>query len=159
VSTASKVATLQVIRTRLLSYTPSSGQSGATRLGTLTGAASDGKLYIGQAPDTVTYPYGVLRWLDWRQQGEDGGYLRRPIAELALFHRPRAQEAALQAIADQFERALRKWTADAPDQLHVYDLSRQTIHYEAPADRELVQERLLITCVANATYLTQDSPA
>jgi hypothetical protein len=159
VSTASKVATLQVLRTRLLSYTPSGGQSGATRLGTLTGAASDGKLYIGQAPDTVTYPYGVLRWLDWRQQGEDGGYLRRPIAELALFHRQRAQEAALQAIADQFERALRKWDATGGDVVHVFDLTRQTIYYEAPADRELVQERLLIEVLASPSYLTQDAPA
>jgi hypothetical protein len=157
-STASQVATLQVLRTRLLSYTPSGGQSGATRLGTLSGSASDGKLYIAQAPDTVTYPYGVLRWADYRQLGDDGGYLRRAVVELQLFHRPRAQESALMAIADQFERALRKWGPASGDVLHVYDLTRQTVHYDAPADRELVQERLLITVGALPSYLGQDSP-
>jgi hypothetical protein len=158
VSTATKVATLQVIRTRLLAYTPSGGQSGATRLGTMAGAGSDGKLYVGQAPDGVTYPYGVLRCPDWRQEGDDGGYLRRLEVECQLFHRPRAQHAALLAIADQFERALRKWDATGGDVLHVYDLSRQTIHYDEPADRELVQERLLITVGALPSFLAQDSP-
>ena len=157
-STASQTATLQAVRTRLLAYTPPGGSSGTTLLGTRAGAAADGKLYIDQAPDDVTDPYGVLRIADWRSEGDDGGFARRLEIELQLRTRPRSAAAALKLIADQFERALRSW-ADTTAGVIVsrQGLTRSTVFFEAPADREVVLERLLIPMYVHAQYLTQDS--
>lgn len=156
-ATESELATLKVIRTRLLTFTPSGGSSGAALLGTGPGAASDGKLHIDQAPDNVTFPYGVMRFVDWTPEGEDGGYAHRGQLECQLFHRPRGEASAIKTIADQFERALRKWVYTTSGIIVIQSVTRGSITYEAPADRELVQERLLASLYAHPQYLTQDS--
>lgn len=157
-ATDSQLATLEAIRDRLLTYTPSGGSSGAALLGALDGAGSDGKLYIDQAPDHATLPYGVLRILDWRGQGDDGGYARRVQVELQLTHAPRRNAGALKAIADQCERALRGWSDVSAGVIVAQpDISRGTAFYEAPADREQVLERLVIPLYVHPQYLTQDS--
>ena len=157
-STGSQLAVLQAVRTRLLTYTPSGGSSGAVLLGALAGAGSDGKLYLDQAPDDVTEPYGVLRVLDWRSEGDDGGFARRLELELQLRTRPRSAATALHALADQCERALRAWRDVSSGALVARQgLTRATVFFEAPADREVVLERLLVPMYAHAQYLTQDS--
>lgn len=154
-STTSQLATLQAIRTRLLTF---SGGVVASALGTLAGAGSDGKLYIDQAPDPVSYPYGVLRIVDWRSQGDDGGFARRMQVELQLVARPRAQATALKAIADHCERALRAWSdVSAGPIVATQGLSRATVVFEEPADRDVVLERLLIPLYVHPQVLTQDS--
>lgn len=154
-ATTSQLATLQAIRTRLLSF---SGGVVATALGTLSGAGSDGKLYIDQAPDNVTVPYGVLRIADWRSEGDDGQFARRVEVELQLLTRPRTNASALKGIADHCERAMRAWRDVSSGVLCARQgLTRATVLYEEPADREVVLERLLIPLYVHPTYTTQDS--
>lgn len=154
-ATTSQLATLQAVRTRLLTWNSNAIK---TALGTLSGAGSDGKLYIDQAPDSVTYPYGVLRMADWREQGDDGGFARRCEVELHLVTRPRTNASALKTIADHCERALRAWVdVSAGAIVARRGLTRGTVLYEEPADREVVLERLLIPLYVHPTYHTQDS--
>lgn len=154
-STATAVDFVKAVRTRLLTF---NGGAIATALGTADGAGSDGKLYLDQVPDPMPFPFGVLSVLDWRAEGDDGAYARRFEVELSLFHRPRSSAAALKAIADQCERALRSWTDFSSGPMVVTPgMLRATVRYEAPADRELVQERLVIPGYVHPTYLTQDT--
>lgn len=154
-TTSSQLATLQLIRRRLLSF---SGGVVTTALGTLSGAGSDGKLYIDQAPDTVTYPYGVLRIADWRSEGDDGQFARRVVVELQLVTRPRSNASAIKSIADNCERAMRAWRdVDSGAVWTQQGMTRATVTYEEPADREVVMERLLIPLGVHPTLTTQDS--
>lgn len=153
-ATTSQLATLQAIRTRLLSF---DGGVVVSALGTASGAGSAGKLYIDQAPDTVTVPYGVLRAVDWRSEGDDGQFARRAQVELHLMSRPRSAASALKAIADDCERALRSWVDASSGPIRVQGITRATVFYEEPADREVVLERLLISLYVHPTYHTQDS--
>lgn len=154
-ATTSQLATLQAVRSRLLAW---SGGAIAAALGTLAGAGSGGKLYIDQAPDTVTVPYGVLRIADWRSEGDDGQFARRVEVELQLLTRPRTNASALKGIADNCERALRAWRDVSSGVLCVRQgLTRATVFFEEPADRDVVMERLLIPLYVHPTYLTQDS--
>jgi len=154
-ATTSQLATLQAIRERLLTF---DGGALDTLLGAGTGAASDGRLYIDQAPDSAVYPYGVLRILDWREQGDDGGFARRVQVEVQLITRPRSQAAALKEAADLCERAMRAWVdVTAGPIVAQRGMTRATVLYEAPADREVVMERLLIPLYVHPQYHTQDS--
>lgn len=153
-ATSSQLATLQAIRLHLLTW--NSGVIAAA-LGAFAGAGSAGKLYVDQAPDTVTYPYGVMRAVDWRAEGDDGSYARRLQLELHLVHRPRGNASAIKAIADNAERALRAWRDLTSGAIVAQQgITRATVFYGEPADREVVLERLLIPLYVHATYLTQD---
>jgi hypothetical protein len=146
---------LKAIRSRLLTF--STGAL-ATALGTASGAGSDGKLYIDQAPDDVTYPYGTLRVVDRRSEGDDGGFARRLEVEIHLYHRPRNTASTLKAMADLCERALRAWV-DVSSGVIVSRLgiARGSLTYEEPADRELILERLVVPFYVHETLHTQDS--
>lgn len=155
-STASSVAILQAIRTRLLTFTPQTGSTLAVLLGTLTGAGSDGKLYLNAAPDTVTYPYGVLRLIGRDPDGDDGRFLQKPIAELHFYHRPRSNTAACEALADRVEEAWHHWVATTGDIISARAIEgRVTITFSDPADRELVCVRMLLPFRVAPSYLTR----
>lgn len=155
-TTTSSLATLQTIRAHLLAWNTNAVQ---TAIGTASGAGSDGKLYIDQAPDAVSFPYGVLRILDRSQLGDDGGYAFRLEVELHLYHRPRVQLSALRGIADLCERALRGYRdLTAGVIVSRNGLTRATILYEEPADRDLVCERLVCPFYVHETLHVQDAP-
>lgn len=153
-TTTTSRETMHVIRTRLLTY---SGNALATALGTAVGA-TDGRLYIDQAPDDGTYPYGVLRIADRRDQGDDGGFARRIQVELHLYHRGRSNAPTLKGMADLCERALRRWRDVTSGAVVAQSgLTRASITYDDPADRELVCERILAPFYVHETLHTQDS--
>ena len=146
---------LQAVRTRLLTFTPASGSTLATLLGTHAGAGSDGKLYLYQAPDNVTHPYGVLRVIGRDPDGDDGQFLKKPLLELHFYHRPRAQQAACEALADRAEEAWTHWLSSS-DVISARGVeSRATITYDDPADRELVCVRMLLKARVAPDFLTR----
>lgn len=157
-SLASTQSILQEIRTRLLTFTPASGSTLATLLGSTTsGSGSDGKLFLNQAPDGITGFYGVLRLYDEFQQGMDGGFLLRCQAELILYGRPRAQQGAVERMADVVQQAWLWFDSTQVDGVLIADrtMSRMSIPYEDPADRELVAIRLLLPFRVAPQYLVQ----
>lgn len=157
-SVASLVSIEQTIRTRLLTFTPLSGTTLATLIGSTTGGAgSSGKLYLSQAPDDVTGFYGVMRLIDMPQQGLDGGFMVRGLLELILYGRPRSQQSAVERMADIVTEAWNhyRYTEATGRCLVARDVTnRATIPYEAPADRELVAVRLLLPFMATPSFLT-----
>jgi hypothetical protein len=157
-SLSSMTGALQILRSRLLTFTPATGSTLATLLGSTTsGAGSDGKLYLNQAPDNLTGFYGVLRLIDAPQTGMDGGFLMRCTAELILYGRPRNQQSAVERMADVVQQAW-LWYGDTEvNGVLITDrvINRFTIPYEEPADRELVAVRMLLPFRLAPQYLVQ----
>lgn len=155
---------LTVVRARLLTFVPSVPGGGTTttlaaRLGTATGAGSDGKLYITQAPDTVTHPYGVMRWVGGFVSGDDGGFQMRGPIELQLYHYGRKNEPTMNGMMDICEQAWRDYVALAVNDSIVAQrmYGRAVVPYEAPADRELVCVRALFPLYTTPLYQAQYS--
>lgn len=152
----STTAILVAIRERLLTFTPATGDTLATMLGSTTeGAGSDGKLYLAQAPDGVQHPYGLLRLIDLIPQGEDGRYMLRGVTELQFFHRPRRNMALCESYADRASEAWLRWVSPTDGLSALRVEGRATITYTEPADRELVQVRLLLPFRSTPAYLAQ----
>lgn len=165
-NTDSEDRILKTVRTRLLTFVPVAAHPvGGTntlrqRLGTTaSGAGSDGKLYISQAPDPALYPYGLLRWLPGRTAGDDGGFQTRLQAELMLYHYERKNEPIISAMMDVAAQAWRDYVATATDDTIVAQriTVRGIVPYEAPADRELVCGRMLLPMYATPYYQAQYS--
>lgn len=144
-STLTTEGLLQAARTQLLTHQTPAGD-------TLADTLAD-RLYLDQAPDTVTFPYGVLRFQN-RQRVQNMRI--RGDLELMLFDRPRSKAAALGASADIAEEALLGWR-DASDGLVWSDDCQRDVMptFDAPADHEVVQLRLLFEIVAYPRLLTQ----
>lgn len=157
-TTASTSAVLNTIRSRLLTFVPSGGSSLATLLGSTTsGAGSDGKLYLNQAPDSVTGFYAVLRLIDAPQVGLDGGFMIRGACELMLYGRPRSQQSAVERMADNVVAAWRDWvyTEATGNCIASRDVaSRLVVPYLEPADRDLVAVRLVLNFMTAPSFLT-----
>jgi len=155
----------KTIRAHLLAYVPADASDTlAVRLGSIPNtAADDGKLYIDWAPDKVPadaekYPYAVMRLIQARAQGDDGGFSRHAELELHFYHRPRSRAAALKAMADVAEQALRSWAALGDGEIVALNgITRDRVFFEAPADREVVLERLVVPHYYVPTFLTQSS--
>lgn len=93
----------QAIRTRLLTFTP---VDGSPTLATALGS----RLYIDEAPDSITAPYAVLH-LAQSATGDEGdsGFRREATLTLSLYGRNSAQRATLKLCADVAQQALWKW--------------------------------------------------
>lgn len=156
-STASWTGVLAIIRNRLLTFSPTGGGTTlAVRLGsTSTGSGSDGKLFHSQAPDKLTGLWAVLRLIDAPVTGFDGGFLVRATAELQIFGRPRQMAAQVEAAADVVMEAWNLWSYVEVGGVVIADkiTNRFTVPYEEPADRELVQVRLLLPFRASPIFL------
>lgn len=155
-STTSAEQVLRALRERLLSF---DGDALRTALqATAGGSGQTGKLYIEQAPDDATYPYGVLHVLDVREDGDDGGFARRWLVELQLTDKPRGKAGVLKAMGDTAERAMRAWVDTTAGVIVAQrGLSRATVNFDEPGVREVMVERLVIPLYVHAQYLTQDS--
>lgn len=161
-STASWQGVKQIIRTRLLTFTPQSGTSLATRLGaTSSGSGVDGKLFFSQAPDNLTGFWAVLRIIDAPVAGFDGGFLIRATAELIVYGRPRKMEPQVEACADVAMEAWLNYRYTEVGGVFLADdpTNRFTIPYEEPADRELVAVRVLLPFRVAPIFLTRYAAA
>jgi hypothetical protein len=158
VSTSSLVGVLQIIRTRLLSFTPTGGTTLAVQLGsTASGAGSDGKLYLNQAPDDVTGFWGVLRLINAPQEGMDGGLMLRCEAELILYGQGRRYQSQVERMADTVEQAwLWYGYAEVNGTIIAGKITnRFPIPFQTPADRELVAIRLVLPFRTTPQFLVQ----
>lgn len=158
-STDSQDRIMRTARTRLLTFTPNAHPIQGTntiaqRLGTATGAGADGKLYIDQGPDTVSYPYGIMRWVGGFTSRDDGGYNTRGVIEVSFYGYPRSSTGLISSCMDIAEQAWRDWCVlvvnDSIVAQRVY--ARAQVPYEAPADRELVCVRALFPLYATPQY-------
>lgn len=157
-STTSTLGVLNIIRSRLLTFVPASGSTLAVLLGsTASGAGSDGKLYLNQAPDDVTGFWAVLRLIDAPPLGFDGGFLLKATCELILYGRPRSQQSAVERMADRVQEAWLNWSyTETGGHVSALDIaSRISVPYAEPADRELVAIRLLLPFRCAPQFLTQ----
>lgn len=158
-STASWTGVLQIIRSRLLTFAPTGGGTTlATRLGnTTTGSGSDGKLFLDMAPDNLTGLWAVLRIIDTPISGFDGGFLLKPTAEVIVYGKPRNQAASVRACVDVMVEAWHDYQyTEAGGHLSTMDVTnRFTVPYVAPADREVVAERVLLPFRCSPIFLTR----
>lgn len=158
-STASWTGVKQIIRNRLLTFTPTGGGSTLrTRIGdTATGSGSDGKLWWDQAPDDATGLWAIARIIDAPVTGFDGGFLIKATAEVIFYGRPRKMAAQVEAMADVAMEAWHDWAySEAGGDVIASDpTNRFTIPYEEPADRELVAVRLLLPFRCAPIFLTR----
>src|SRR5687768_10572906 len=101
-ATTSMAAMLQQVRTRLLNFAPmGGGQTLATRL--------TSRLYIGRPPDSVTYPYGVIRFINGVRSGAYNGDRMSGDIELMLYGNAVSQAETLENAADVAEQALLRY--------------------------------------------------
>jgi hypothetical protein len=159
VSTASWRGVELIARYQLLTFAPSGGGATLrTRLGsTASGSGSDGKLFLGQAPDDVTGLWAVLRTIDAPVEGFDGGYLIRATLEVIFYGRSRNVSAQVEACADVAMEAWHNWSyAEVGGIIIASDATnRFTIPYTEPADRELNAVRLLLPLRCSPIFLTR----
>jgi hypothetical protein len=143
-TTASLQGFLSLVMGHLLDFTPATGTTLRTRLG---GGAS-ARLYVEQAPDSVTYPYAVLSAKSVRETpGYDGFRLEGEI-EVQVYHRPRGKEWDAQGIADVIEQACLRWADGQSGVSFFRHVRRMRVPLAAaPADRELVRIIVFIPVV------------
>lgn len=147
-ATTSTTALEQAIRTRLLTFAP---MGGMPSLGTTLGT----RLYIDQAPEMPTYPYGVQR-LRVLTGGVDGQLRAQGMFELMLYGRPSATREAMKDAADVAVQALRDWATTSGGLIRVTGTTWQALPpFGAPADRELVAVRVTATLYVYPDFLTQ----
>lgn len=156
-STATTQAVMREIRYRLLNFTPAVGSTLRTLIGsTASGSMADGKIALDQAPDNISGFWGILRLIDFPQQGFDGGFMIRGQAELTLYGRPRKVQADVERMADLVMEAWMHWATNASGHISAMAITnRYTIPYEEPADRELVAVRLVLPFRCIPSFLLQ----
>ena len=147
-TTTSTQAMVADLRTHLLTFQPMSGTTLQARL--------NGRLYVVQAPDSVTYPYAVMRLVDRRATDGYGGYRQTFEVELQIFDRPRSQQWRAEGIADVAEQAFLGWDLASSGLLFSRHVRRVTMPpAPEPMDRELVQITVFVPVVAWPVMLTQ----
>jgi len=156
-STASSVDLFLVLRTRILTFVTPDGDSPGDQLGTDPG----GRVFYAQAPDDVTTPYAIARFIN--RQVTQQGTRERVDLELMLFDRPRSRQAIAEELADWIKGALIGYrngsTAPRSSGLVMVnppsgDTMPQT---PSPGDADLVCIRILAEVISYPRYLTQYS--
>lgn len=149
----------KALRTRLLGFTPT--DPGATPGGATPDTLGDAlgtRLFVVQAPDTVTYPYGIVRLQARQESGEYAGERETMELELLLYHRPRAKQYVLEGYADVADQAFLRYV-DANGGL-IFSGSRQrdTVPMNSlAADREVCAIRCVYDLIVWPEFLTQYS--
>jgi hypothetical protein len=151
VSTASTDLLFTQLRNRLLSFAPMGGGATLnTRLGGV--AAGSGRLWKDAVPDTAAYPFGVMRILNRVSENER----ERFDLEVVLYGRPRSQAVAIEDAADVADGALLNYRDPTSGLMHTHVRQRDTLPPPVdPADREIVQVRLVYTFHAYPILLSQ----
>ena len=173
-NTASSDRLAQTVQTRLLTFTPlSHADTGTRTIATLLGndaSAPAGRMYLDAAPDNVVYPYALLRLSGPIPRGDDGGFQMRGFFELQFFDKPRSQTrsyggvtllrpVALNAMADIATAAWRDFAITEIDDTLVAEriTVRGDVPYTEPANRELVQVRMLLPFYCTPNFIAQYS--
>jgi hypothetical protein len=145
------------IRNQLLTFAPKGG--GPTLNTQLGGSATnEGRLYKSQAPDTVLYPFGVMRMINRLTSGEYNGERESFDLEIMLFGRPRTQGKTIEDAADVFDQAMLRYRDGSSGIIFSRSRQRDTMPQPVdPADREVVQIRLAYACKTWPLYLTKYS--
>jgi hypothetical protein len=152
VSTSSTINLWRLVRTRILTFQPPTGDPLEDRL------AGDG-LFYAQAPDDEAYPYAVGRFLNRFTGGAWNGDRDQVDLELEWFHRPRKRAEALEDIVDVADMALLRWADGSSGLVFGRERFRDTQAARMPpADREVVMIWTKYPLVAWMNYLTQFSP-
>lgn len=150
-STFSTPAIYSALRARALGFTALSNATLATLL--------SNRFYFIQPPDNAGYPHAVMNVLDRSKSGEYNGQREEWLVEFQFVGRPRAQLAAIEAIADVFDEAFWSW-AEASSGLIFSrgERARSTLPpFDLPADREVCIVRTVHRFIIWPRFLTQYS--
>lgn len=161
----STTALKSTLKARLLTFTRRTGSTLAEILGERTsGAGAGGKFFWEQAPDDITKrsksPDSESRWavarLTNRRRNAENAERELVDLEVMLFARPRNQQAAMDEAADACDEAMARYEDFTNDVIGCYGSLRNTLPVmREPADREVVQIRLMYTLVVYPDHLTQ----
>lgn len=147
-TTLSTQGIYQLIRARLLGFVPRQGTTLNTRLA--------GRLYTVQAPDTVEYPYAVMRWIDPAATPEYDGIRKAGTLEIQVYTRPRSELWTAEGIADLIEQALNGWADGTSGITFARHVRRVTMPpAPSPMDRELCQITVMVPIVSWPLMLSQ----
>ncbi len=141
-SSASTKAILGTIRARIVAFVPLSG--------TALGSA---RVYANGPLEGAAFPYIVLRLVN---QISDGLRMTADL-EAVVFHRPRSKASEAEDMADVMDGALLDWRdREGTGLIFAGERLRDTVApFSEPADRELVQVRMIYSLLLYPEYLTQ----
>lgn len=161
---------LTIIRTRLLTFTPSGTDTRtlADRIGTYSaGGTLVSRLWFEKVPDDVAENasnvnvWGLMQLIPAKQAGDDGRFMRRGELDVRLFGRPRRAAVELSGMADVVEQALFSWVNHSGSEggyiKALGGLTRTRIVYDDPSDRELGEIELRVNISYAPEFLTQYS--
>jgi hypothetical protein len=149
-SAATTQALYASLRTKLLDFIPEGGATPDSLGQNLTG------IYIVQGPDTVSYPYGIMRLQARQTTGEYNSERETLDLELLLYHRPRSQQYVVEGYADIADQALLRYRDTTSGLVFARERQRDTLPQgTGVGDREVVGVRLLFPLVVWPVWLTQ----
>jgi hypothetical protein len=167
---------LFIVRTRLLTFTPSGTDTRtlADRIGSYNANGTlIPRVWLDTVPDDVTTNkvvasdsdatislWGLMKLVPAKQAGDDGRFIRRGEIVVQLFGRPRRAAAELSGCADVCEQALFQWVNYPADGGYIRPLSgltRAIMPYDNPKDRELGEIDLRVNISYVPQFLSQYS--
>ena len=144
------------LRTRLLTFAPLAGATLMTRLGGTT--LNNSRLWKDAPPDSALYPFGVMRIINRISEGRYNGEREQFDLEVILYGRPRSQAVSVEDAADVCDQAMLRYADGASGLTFSRERQRDSLPDLAdPADREVVQVRLVYSAVVWPRMLTQYS--
>lgn len=153
--TTSTVAFAKELQAHLLGFTPTTGALAGLTLQTRLG----GRLYQVAPPDTLTYPFGLMRLMGRRIDGAYNGARETMDVEVQLYRRPRSALQDLETDADLCDLAMQRYVAsDALGIVFGRQRQRDTLPpFTDLADREVVTIRLVYPLVTWPAWLYPDA--
>jgi hypothetical protein len=146
-STVSTAALYATIRNRILTQPDVSD-------GVTMASIVDDRLYHVTAPDNAASPYGVFTLKS--PQDSDAGIRVVSTLEIMWFGRPRRSQADIEALGDRTLGVLKGWADASSGMLFIGNATSESLPaFRAPADRELVQVRVVATLTAYPVFLTR----
>lgn len=135
-STLSTDALYVLLRDRLLNTADPDGQT--------LDAALSGRLYRVAAPDTATYPYGLMRIQSPQIAPDTDGLKMTADLEVLFFGRPRATQPEIEALGDRAVAVLMPYRDASSGLVYVASATSEALpEFPAPADANVVQVRVL----------------
>ena len=135
-STVSTDALYVLLRDQLLNTADPDGNTLA--------AALSNRLWRIAAPDTGTYPYGLMTIKSPQMVPDTNGLKMTADLELLFFGRPRAQQPAIEALGDRAVAVLMQYRDTSSGLVYVASAVSESLpEFPAPADANIVQVRVL----------------
>lgn len=148
-STLDETAVAKMVVARLLAYV----SPAAISVATLTGS----KVYVSQAPDNTTGLYVVVRIINGQTDAQFNNLKENFDIECMCFGRPRSAQQSVESLGTVVKQALLSWRdSSLTDGLTFGQTAQRDVlpPNPDPADRELVQVRVVVSCTTWPTYLT-----